>query len=79
MTVVVVSGGRPGYDLLMCGPVTGPDGTQVLPALTSVRRQATEIALGGDLPDRPSDDTLRRVLAGLKRKWSPDPGERTDK
>lgn len=82
---VIVSGGRAGYDLVMCGHIEGPAGTQVLPALgpdgtpllsnlDPVRRQATEIAWGQRKP--PSDDTLRRLLVGLQRLWT-EPDERS--
>lgn len=69
----MVSGGRPGYDLMCCGQVFGPDGTQVLPAVAPEQKRATEIAWGQGLPDQPSDETLRRVLAGLIRKLGLDP------
>lgn len=75
MRVAIVGGDRPGYQLVMCGHIEGPSGTQVIPALTSVRRQATDVAWGGH--DPPSDDTLRQMLAGLRRLWT-EPDKPTD-
>lgn len=71
VSMPIVGGDRPGYQLLICGHIEGQFGTQVIPALDSARMQAADAAFGRDPP--PSDKTLRDLLAGLQRLWTDEP------